>query len=110
MSIMPWVNDDVLNLAFEATIMAALVVVVCVTAASEVIRLWRWRSDVLYGLLKPHSARTTEGEAALLATACGALIICSTLVVVPATTAIIEHVRAAISENAAQAEENRERR
>ena len=109
MTMMLGVYDDVLKTAFEATIMAVVVVVVCLTAASEVIRLWRWRNDVLHGLIEPRASHTTEGEAALLATACSVLILCTTFVVVPATSAIVRYVHPEVSEIAAPAEENRGR-
>ena len=110
MSIMPWVNDDVLNLAFDLTIAAALPVVLCVMGAREVIRLWRWRDDVLCGLIEPRATRSTESEAAMLATACGALILCITLVMMAATAGIVEQVQTAISKQTAEAEETRRQR
>ncbi len=60
---------------------------------------------MLCGLIEPRAARTTEGEATLLATACGALILCASLIIVGATAGIIEHVQTAIIKQAAQAEE-----
>ena len=51
---------------------------------------------MLCGLIEPRAARTTEGEATLLATACGALILCASLIIVGATAGIIEHVQTAI--------------
>ena len=110
MTIMSYVNDNALYLVLNATMIAALAVVAGVAATREVLRLWSWRDDMLCGLIEPRVARTTDGEATLLATTCGVLILCASLVIVAATAGVTAHVQAAISIHAAQAEDTQRRR
>ena len=110
MTILSRASDKAMSLAFDVTLMTIVLAAICIATASEALRLWKWRDDVLCGEIKPRAARTTEGEAATLAITCAVLMLCTAWIFLVGTAGIIKHVNSTLDHKTVQTEESTERR
>ena len=99
-TVMPWnASAATWNGETAATaIVAAAAAIIFLIAIREALRLWKWRTDVLDGLVAPRVAATARGEAALLAVVYVILVVASTWMLQSATQDVIGQLQTATAE------------